>query len=72
MLAPIIKKLNLSKQVLIERTLPVDGEITAKIGEQVRPFDRLGECAFSHRSLVLPKNFMPDKTLVSKNVKRLL
>lgn len=61
MLVPVISKLTKSTEILIERVLPVSGEITAAADAEVVPYDHLGFCDFSQRSFKLAKSFRPSK-----------
>lgn len=59
MYAPIIRKIIDSSNVFLERALPKDGNILVSKGDLVRPFDRLGDCIFSHNVVTYPKSFKP-------------
>lgn len=61
MLVPIVKKISTGTTVSIERALPVQGEIRVRVGDSIEPFDRLGDCEYSHRALKLPVHFSPAK-----------
>ena len=54
---PIIKKATKQNEVLIERPLPVKGDINVAIGEKVEPFTKLGIAKVSHGVLPLKKGF---------------
>jgi len=58
---PVIKKIAETKDVYVERALPVDGSINMTQGSEVVPYDAIGECNYSHRMLNYPKGFSPYK-----------
>lgn len=61
MYAPVLKKLVEKKESYIERCLPVPGTLLVNEGDAVRPFDRLGECVYSQKQTIYPKNLRPFK-----------
>jgi len=63
MYVPIIRKIINRNDALLERALPGDGDLIAKIGDKVAPFNQLGSCKVSYNQLVLPKGFNPFNTL---------
>jgi hypothetical protein len=69
MLVPRIKKVIESNDIYMERVLPNPGNIHAKIGDIVKPFDHIGSCTISHSQMKLPKRFKPVK---NKNEKQYL
>lgn len=60
MLVPVLSKIKNSKEVLIERTLAVPGQLLVEENTKVVPYDRLGTCIFSQKILKLPHNFRPN------------
>lgn len=60
MLVPVIKRIKENNKCLIERILPVEGNLIVEIGDKVEPFDHLGDCRFSQNELILPKKFKPN------------
>ncbi|HNS71179.1 MAG TPA: hypothetical protein PKK07_00470 [bacterium] len=60
MYAPVLKKLTDNRNTYIERALPSAGEIFIKEGDEVRPFDKIGECVYSQRRTIYPPSFKPD------------
>lgn len=61
MYIPVVSKISQVKEVFIERVLPKDGEISVKTGNQVLPYDHLGNCQYSSRVFRLPSEFKPKK-----------
>ncbi len=59
MLAPVVTKVLNSKEVLIERVMPVPGQLIVTENATVVPFDHIGVCNFSQKLLKLPKHFRP-------------
>jgi hypothetical protein len=57
--APVVTKVFDSKDVLIERVLPVPGNIIVTPSTKVVPYDHLGQCLFSQKTLRLPRTFRP-------------
>jgi hypothetical protein len=70
-IAPIVRKLVLSNSTYIERALPVNGFIHVQLGDEVKPFDRVGDCIFSHNRIQLPKEFKPQKKNPSREFYKL-
>lgn len=66
MLVPVIKRIKQNSKCFVERTLPVEGNISVSAGDRVEPFDHLGDCLFSQRELVLPKSFKPHALKTDK------
>ena len=66
MIAPVLKKLKSNKNTFIERAMSVEGTVNVTKGKKVQPFDRLGECTFSHEALVLPGDFKPNVSFTGK------
>lgn len=62
MFIPTIKKLKYSNEILMERALPSKGIISAKQGQKVEPFTKLGMSKVSYGVLTLGKDFKPQKT----------
>ncbi len=60
MLVPVIRRVKEKNNCYIERVFPVDGVLSVKVGDFVRPFEHLGECRFSQNEMVLPNNFKPS------------
>ena len=61
MYVPVIKKVIDCRDVFIERSLFVPGTIYSHVGDEVKPFDHLGECTVSHSVQLFPANFRPYK-----------
>lgn len=67
MFAPVLRKIAENKNAYIERTLPVLGKTFIHSGDDVKPFDRIGECVYSQNVLNFSESFRPYKfTLPSK------
>ena len=64
MYVPVLKKIHTSINTLVERALPVSGAIYVKPGVELRPFDKVGDCLFSHQMMPLPDKFKPKKKIV--------
>lgn len=60
MLIPVLSKIQNSKDVLIERALPVSGQLLVTENTRVLPYDNLGICIFSQKVLKLPHKFKPN------------
>ncbi len=67
MYIPTIKKIKYSNNVLVERSLPSKGSVSAKIGQKVEPFARLGISKVSYDDLLLPAKLKISKGLVNGN-----
>ncbi|HLC93564.1 MAG TPA: hypothetical protein VJG85_00945 [Patescibacteria group bacterium] len=61
MYIPTIAKPKQKNDVLIERALPTVGNVTAKVGDNVEPFTRLGMSKISYEKTVLGEDFKPVK-----------
>jgi len=61
MYVPIIKKLIYKESVLIERTLPSEGQITVSVGDKVEPSDKLGTCKIVYEMVELGEKFKPNQ-----------
>jgi hypothetical protein len=59
MLVPVLSKIQDSSEVLIERVLPVSGQLLVTEGTHVAPYDHLGLCTFSQKILRLSHKFKP-------------
>ncbi len=59
MLVPVISKKLISKDMYIERTLPVPGQILVNANTEVAPYEHLGICTFSQKTLKLSEKFKP-------------
>ncbi len=60
---PVIKKLLYRENLLVERTLPADGQLTASIGDIVEPFNKLGTCKMTYEVFDLGADFKLVKVL---------
>lgn len=60
-IVPKVSKIRNSDKVLIERSLPRDGEINIKKGEEVEPFTKLGVAKVSFGRLPLPSSLSIEK-----------
>jgi hypothetical protein len=63
MYAPALRKMFKSTGVFIERSLPSVGVIYTQQGYDLKPFDRIGDCLFSHNRVVLPENIKLHKDI---------
>lgn len=61
MRVPVISKIKEQPEIFIERTLPVEGDILVEKGKKLEPFDHLGICSYSQKTLKLPARFRPRK-----------
>lgn len=59
MLAPVISKILMPKDILVERTLPVPGQVLVQEGSVVAPYEHIGICTFSQKTLRLSAKFRP-------------
>jgi hypothetical protein len=58
-----------SPEVYIERSLPGVGVIYTQKGFELKPFDRVGDCLFSHNRIALPENLrLPNKSKEAHHV----
>ena len=60
MLVPVLSKIQDSKDVLIERALPVPGQLLVSENNKIAPYDHVGLCIFSQKVLKLPHKFRPN------------
>jgi len=61
MYVPILRKMFKSENIFMERSLPSVGVIYTQLGLEVKPFDRIGDCLFSHTKINLPAELKPVK-----------
>ncbi len=61
MLIPSVKKLIYRKDIFVERTLPAKGTISAKVGDAVEPFTKLGISRVSYGEMYIDSKFKPAK-----------
>lgn len=66
MLAPILRKIIENKKVLIERSLPNNGNLFVQPGDVLEPFNKLGDCLYSPHTIFFPKTFEPVKYMREK------
>ena len=61
MFIPILKKVTMNNDVLVERALPKKGELVATPGEVVEPFAKLGMAKVSYGVLPLKSSLKINK-----------
>ena len=61
MYIPIDRKVTYKNDIFLERALPNSGYLTAQIGEQVKPFSKLGMTKVSYQRTILGPSFKPWK-----------
>lgn len=66
MLVPVVRKVITNPEALIERALPAPGMLYCQVGQEVKPFDRLGVCTVSYKRFMLPTGFVPNKSKLDK------
>ena len=74
MYIPVIKKIVYQEEVLVERNLPKEGEISISVGEQVDPSSKMGSCKVSYNEVILGTKFkfsrgISEKGVVEKDIK---
>lgn len=60
---PVIRKIALTNDFLIERVLPSVGGINVKVNEKVEPFTRIGDSKISYFSNKIPSDYRVTKEL---------
>lgn len=60
---PVYKKLQYSSEVLLERALPVKGELIVKSGDKVVPFTKIGHAKISKESFLLDPKIRLAKSI---------
>lgn len=67
---PTLKKIAPNNNILVERALPKEGTLTAKIGDKVEPFKEIGVCNVSYELILLGERFRPESKLPQKLIEK--
>ncbi|MEK7595760.1 MAG: hypothetical protein AAB443_04220 [Patescibacteria group bacterium] len=68
---PLVQKVFTTNSFLVERTLPEEGEIFVKTGENVEPFTKIGGTKVSYFKVKIPQEFVlkkPIDTFIEKGI----
>ncbi|HXK52595.1 hypothetical protein H6802_01865 [Candidatus Nomurabacteria bacterium] len=63
---PVYRKMNLHRESLVRRELPIEGDLIVKVGDSVLPFTKIGRATISKDFLVLPPKIKIQRSMLPK------